>query len=323
MQYTKNAIKQLIAQNRLEEAIDILMVQVSNYLTNNENDKFVSGLNDTLLINSGKLHGLKRDDNIGKISTEDKKVSRAEIQSAILYIIDELPDSTFQKNLPTSTGLGNVNRKQAVLVVVIVAVAIVGYLVIKSILPDNNTVADTDTAKVENRDTGIIEDNTDIVDNDTASRSIEIEPEQDKTPPPTAKLTIEVWTGRGKKPVLTEGDTANIYFRVTKPCYVRLIYKMADGSAVLLADNYKVTETKINKKLSAPTAFGVGAPFGNELLSAYAQSEPFDKVITKKYGKYDIIAKSDLNRAIETTQRGLYKLDVFVKTNIKFVTKPK
>ena len=323
MQYTKNAIKQLIAQNRLEEAIDILMAQVSNYLTNNANDKFVSGLNDTLLINSGKLHGLKRDDNIGKISTEDKKVSRAEIQSAILYIIDELPDSTFQKNLPTSTGLGNVNRKQAVLVVVIVAVAIVGYLAIKSILPDNNTVADTDTAKVENRDTRMIEDNTDIVDNDTASRSIEIEPEQDKTPPPTAKLTIEVWTGRGKKPVLTEGDTANIYFRVTKPCYVRLIYKMADGSAVLLADNYKVTETKINKKLSAPTAFGVGAPFGNELLSAYAQSEPFDKVITKKYGKYDIIAKSDLNRAIETTQRGLYKLDVFVKTNIKFVTKPK
>jgi hypothetical protein len=61
MAHTKNDIKQLIAQNRLDEAVDILLELTNSYLDRNPTDKFV-----------------------------------AKINNAVLYVIDQLPDSVFQ-----------------------------------------------------------------------------------------------------------------------------------------------------------------------------------------------------------------------------------
>ena len=134
------------------------------------------------------------------------------------------------------------------------------------------------------------------------------------------KLSIELWTDKGKKPVYKDGDEISIYFRVTKPCYVRLIYRMADGSAILLENNYIVSEKDINKKLSTPTQFIVGEPFGYELLTAFAQCEPFAK-LKIKYDKNNIIATDNVELAYKESQEGKYKLNDFAKAELKFVTK--
>jgi len=136
----------------------------------------------------------------------------------------------------------------------------------------------------------------------------------------TTKLSIELWTDKGKKPVYKDGDEISIYFRVTKPCYVRLIYRMADGSAILLENNYIVSEKDINKKLSTPTQFIVGEPFGYELLTAFAQCEPFAK-LKIKYDKNNIIATDNVELAYKESQEGKYKLNDFAKAELKFVTK--
>jgi len=309
MPHSKNELKQLIAQNRLDEAVEILLKQINLYLEKNKNDKFVSKINDALLINSSKLNGLKRAESMGLLSAEEKKITQAEVTNAVLYIIDELPDAAVIK--------GATLRKGSTLwVAAIIVASLIGvYFVVKFV-----TDKDVPTEVAVNTDTTGTKPT--VVPTDT-TRGIINSDTLETAAPPTDKLTIDVWTDKGKKPVLTEGEIVKIYFRVNQPCYIRLIYKMADGSAVLLANNYEVKASKVNTQLSAPTVFGVGAPFGNELLFAYAQSEPFDKLKTQKQGKYDIILQPDFDKAKKTTERGLYKLDVFVKTEMKFVTKEK
>ena len=96
MQYSKDGIKQLIGQNRLDEAVDELLDLTNNYLSAKRNDKFVGKISDALLINSGKLKGLIHDENLGILSSEEKNITKAEVNKAILYVIDQLPDTVFQ-----------------------------------------------------------------------------------------------------------------------------------------------------------------------------------------------------------------------------------
>jgi uncharacterized protein (TIGR02145 family) len=96
MQTTKNNLKLFIAQNRIEEAIDILLKQTNFYLSENKDDKMVAKISEALLINSGKLNGLIHDQNLGILSFEEAKITKAEVQKAILYVIDQLPDTVFE-----------------------------------------------------------------------------------------------------------------------------------------------------------------------------------------------------------------------------------
>lgn len=97
MQYNKDEIKKLIGQSRLDEAVDILLELSNNYLSTNPKDKkFVARISDALLINSGKLNGLIHDANLGILSPEEKSITRAEVNKAILYVIEQLPDTIYQ-----------------------------------------------------------------------------------------------------------------------------------------------------------------------------------------------------------------------------------
>jgi len=95
MQSTKNGLKDLIAQNRLEEAVEVLLKHTNLYLSENADDMPVSKISEALLINSGKLKGLIHDQNLGILSTEEAKITKAEVQKAILYVVDQLPEGVF------------------------------------------------------------------------------------------------------------------------------------------------------------------------------------------------------------------------------------
>ncbi len=127
-----------------------------------------------------------------------------------------------------------------------------------------------DTAKL---DIEIIDTiNESIID---TSKIIPIEENNTKIVEKAVSLSIKVWTNNGSSPTFTEDDNVKIFFEVSKACYVRLIYEMADGTAVLLADNLKVEKKDINRQLSPAFDFTCAEPFGNEILYAYVQLEKF------------------------------------------------
>lgn len=89
----KDNLKQFISDNRLNETVKNLIFQLNEFLDKNKNDidfEPIRKLSDALIINSGKLNGLEHDKLIGILDRETQKIATAEVQNAVLYIIDQL-----------------------------------------------------------------------------------------------------------------------------------------------------------------------------------------------------------------------------------------
>ncbi len=121
-------------------------------------------------------------------------------------------------------------------------------------------------------------------------------------------LSLEVWTNKGANDLLfTEGDTLRLFLRVNKPCYIRFVYYLADGSKVLLLDNYYIGIDKVNKVYELPEKFVCAEPFGAELLLVNAQTKKFDPLNTKKQYGYEFIL--DDVPVILANTRGFKKIE--------------
>jgi hypothetical protein len=120
-------------------------------------------------------------------------------------------------------------------------------------------------------------------------------------------LTLEAWTNRGVENVMfVEQDTMNVLVRVNYPCYVRLIYHMADGKRILLLDNYFMDQSKVNTAYQIPDEFVCSEPFGGEILQIFARSEKFDALVTEQLNGYNFL-KEDLQKIVIGT-RGFKKI---------------
>lgn len=121
-------------------------------------------------------------------------------------------------------------------------------------------------------------------------------------------MRLEVWTGKGDDaPVFTKGEQVQIFARVDRPAYLRIVYHMADGRRALLVDNLFIDEAKINQVYQLPDEFVVDAPYGAETLQANASTKPFPKLGTRMEDGYPILA-DDLGTALAKT-RGLKKAE--------------
>lgn len=101
----------------------------------------------------------------------------------------------------------------------------------------------------------------------------------------TAELKVDLWVDRGNGGIYKEGELMQVYFKANKDCYVRLINKDAGGNVIQLYTNKYSLNNKIagNKTYSIPGIndsfkFKVISPFGTELLTVFACTEPFDDV---------------------------------------------
>jgi hypothetical protein len=68
---------------------------LNEFLDKNKNDidfEPIRKLSDVLIINSRKLNGLDHDKLIGILDRETQKIAIVEVQNAVLYIIDQLPN---------------------------------------------------------------------------------------------------------------------------------------------------------------------------------------------------------------------------------------
>jgi len=121
-------------------------------------------------------------------------------------------------------------------------------------------------------------------------------------------LQLEVWTSKGQDNLMfTENERMKLYVRVNQECYVRFIYHMADGSQVLLLDNYYIGTNAVNKVYEIPYEFECAEPFGIEILQANAQTVEFDPLNTVKQYGYDFIVEDISSVLIKT--RGFKKVE--------------
>jgi len=221
-------------------------------------------------------------------------------------------------NIGDINNIQNANLTPLYIVLGFVLILVLGLLFKDSIFKGkNNVVQSIDTVQTQPQDTSEVPGgNTDTIPDDKPK------PEDSIPPVIPAKLSISLTTNKGTKPVFNENDEVKIFYSVSKPAYVRIIYQMADGSAVLLADNIKVDAQNINKKIKTPYDFVCAEPFGTENMVAYAQSEPFEPLQTEeKYG-YEFITQT-IYSAYEQSEKGLRKKIEFAKNEIKVTTKTK
>ncbi len=120
-------------------------------------------------------------------------------------------------------------------------------------------------------------------------------------------LLTEIWTNKGDENLIyAEGDILKLFVRVNIESYIRVIYHMADGSRILLVDNYYIGSDKVNMVYELPYEFECAEPFGVETLQLNAQTKAFDKLnVTQQYG-YDFISDG-LNEILVNT-RGFKKV---------------
>lgn len=119
-------------------------------------------------------------------------------------------------------------------------------------------------------------------------------------------LEVELWANKGQENLIySEGDSLYLYLRANNQCYVRIVYYLADGSKVLMLDNFFVSPDKVNKIIKLPDLFICAAPYGAETMVVNAQSKPFEPLgIKQEYG-YSFIL--DDTKEIIVKTRGFIK----------------
>ena len=118
---------------------------------------------------------------------------------------------------------------------------------------------------------------------------------------------IEFWTNKGDSDLtFSEGEELELYVRSPKETYIRLIYELADGSKVLMFDNYHIDHSQINKEIQYPETFECAEPFGNETALLYASDTPFRPLNVEVQDEYQFITE-DIQKLNTGTQRGFKK----------------
>lgn len=90
------------------------------------------------------------------------------------------------------------------------------------------------------------------------------------------------------------------YLRTNQPCYVRLLFSLADGRKTVLVDNLKINLESVNQPLSVNDLLGLdfvcSSPFGTEGMIALSRNRPFDKLETFEENGYLFIVNGKLNQ---------------------------
>ena len=135
-------------------------------------------------------------------------------------------------------------------------------------------------------------------------------------------LKVDVWTNKGKDDLLfVEDEILKLGFKVNMPCYLRVVYYLADGSKVLFFDNYEVTAADVKNEIIYPEEFVCAEPFGIEKLQVFAKTTRFDPLVTSYQYGYTFIEdgrKSIAEKSRNT--RGFKKTDYLAETRLTITT---
>ena len=127
----------------------------------------------------------------------------------------------------------------------------------------------------------------------------------------SGRLSLEAWTNKGNKHLIfKEGAESTLLVRVNKPCYLQVLYHLADGMRLLMYNNLYVDVSKVNLVYAMPDTFEVYPPFGVERWQIFASTEKLPKLETAAQNidgeYYDNILAQDLAKFTAKT-RGMKK----------------
>ncbi len=143
---------------------------------------------------------------------------------------------------------------------------------------------------------------------------------EEPLPEKKASFHLDIKTNKGANNlVFQESEELRLFFQVNRPCLLRTIYKLADGSLILLDDDREVNTPETKKWVELGDGFEVAPPFGTEELYVFAQEKPFPKLVVEKIDGYAYI-KEGLPNALRKT-RGLKKKNNLLEKKLQLTTK--
>jgi len=112
--------------------------------------------------------------------------------------------------------------------------------------------------------------------------------------PAASALRVELWTDRGRDRVhYTEGEAIRVFFRVSGPAWVRLVYVLSNGLTVPIEESLHVDADRAHTAIAYSGRLEVVAPFGVEMLHASAFERPPAPLATRRVTvagePYDVI----------------------------------
>lgn len=112
--------------------------------------------------------------------------------------------------------------------------------------------------------------------------------------PDASPLRVELWTDRGRDRVhYTEGEAIRVFFRVSGPAWVRLVYVLSNGLTVPIEESLHVEADRAHTAIAYTGRLEVVAPFGVEMLHASAFERPPVPLATRRVTvagePYDVI----------------------------------
>ncbi|MEM6631364.1 MAG: hypothetical protein AAF694_16915 [Bacteroidota bacterium] len=134
-------------------------------------------------------------------------------------------------------------------------------------------------------------------------------------------LHLECKTNKGKEGLeFVQGEIMRLYVKVSKPCYVRITYMLADGRLVLFKDSFQISEEQVGDFVEIGDGFEASPPFGEEKVFFYAQTEPLNPLpIQTTEDGYQLIAEQ--SEAQRNNTRGFLPKVYKAESELKFRTK--
>lgn len=92
---------------------------------------------------------------------------------------------------------------------------------------------------------------------------------------PEGEIIVALATQKGNQSsVFMEGETLKLMTKVSRPSYIQLINVWADGSKLLLLDNYYVDVSQVNRFIELPFEWETACPCGVEYIYVMASPDP-------------------------------------------------
>lgn len=134
-----------------------------------------------------------------------------------------------------------------------------------------------------------------------------------------APLVLQVKTNKGKSNLtFKEGETMRLYFKVNRPCNLRIFYRLANGAMVLFDDDRKITKSEIGKYIEIGDGYVAAQPFGKESLYVFAQNTTFEKLKTRTENGY-VIIEEGLPEALAKS-KGFHGLKLSAEAKLEITT---
>jgi Effector-associated domain 11 len=310
----KQTLQNLLAEGKTKQVIDLL-----REVTKQDTD-----LHGEVLQLSARFEEMERQNRLNISETANINLERNRINNALLSVVNRLDDTSTPSVLTSKKWL-KIGAGLVALIGIIASIAQISGYSLRDWLPKKEEVPKT-------KDTVIVVQkaplsNTAELPQKPQSRSAVINPTPPQTPAPSetlTSLTISVKTDRSTASTQSyrEGESIRLFVQATQPCYIRALYKLADGQAVLLAEDKQVTDKAVQTWVELGTGFDVSEPFGAEELHVFAQSTPFDDLKTTAKDGY-LYLPAGMPEAVTATRRGLKPKAIHTETQLYLTTKPK